>query len=625
MKIKYNQIEAIIQHLDKIHENDELEFKSAKGGLPGSFWETYSSFANTNGGLIILGIREKQGQLLYDALSDQAIDKLQKDLWSGLNNRSTVSINLLSNNDIVVYEQHDIKIIIVSVPRAGRDQRPVYVGLDPYSGTYKRGYEGDFKCNRSEIQRMFADADATRTFDKRILKGFTFDDIDKESLKQYRQLFNIAKPDHVWSTLDDISFLKKLGAYRFDRQTGIEGFTVSGILMFGTCDAIIDDECVPHFFPDYRNETIIGDTERWVDRVYPDGSWVANLFQFYLRVLPKIQGFLPKPFKIEGNIRIDQSPAHIAIREVFVNMLVHSDYRAEGSLVVRYMNGTYVFSNPGTMLVSQEQFFDGGESICRNPTLQNMFMMLGPAEKAGSGGAKIMEGWRMNNWRAPFIVERSRPDKVEFHLAMESLMQQDVIDTLNIRFGENILLLPSHYQTVLAVALTEKRVTNERLRYILRLHKADITILLQQMCKKGFLVSEGYGRGTQYMLPPSVLLKTIVQPSDGQNMANVDTSCANVDTSRANVDTSCTNVDTSSYSEELKKLLLKKRLNQTELTKVISEIAHEWLSVQSIASIIHKDEKYLKNSVIPRLIDEGVLEREYPHTLNHPQQRYRKK
>lgn len=60
MKIKYNQIEAIIQHLDKIHENDELEFKSAKGGLPGSFWETYSSFANTNGGLIILGIREKQ-------------------------------------------------------------------------------------------------------------------------------------------------------------------------------------------------------------------------------------------------------------------------------------------------------------------------------------------------------------------------------------------------------------------------------------------------------------------------------------------------------------------------------------------------------------------------------------
>ena len=38
---------------------------------------------------------------------------------------------------------------------------------------------------------------------------------------------------------------------------------------------------------------------------------------------------------------------------------------------------------------------EGGESVCRNPTIQKMFMMLGPAEKAGSGGAKIIEGWQV--------------------------------------------------------------------------------------------------------------------------------------------------------------------------------------------------------------------------------------
>ena len=591
-------------------ECDDIEFKSAAGGFPSSFWETYSAFANTDGGTIIFGVKETDGHFSLNGLSEEQIEKYKKDFWNNVNNRSTISCNLMSKSNVLDAEYKGYKFLLFFVPRASKEQRPVFRTTDPYNGTFKRNHEGDYQCSRREVSRMYADADEKHPADSRILKNYTMEDIDMETIQAFRQKFSISSPDHPWLTLSELDLLKKLGGYRKDRETGEEGFTVAGLLMFGKNESITDPECTPNFFPDYREHLTEDENVRWTNRICADGTWEANLFNFYQRVLPRLQSVLPKPFKLEGNTRKEETPAHIAVREALINLCVHADYTEDASLVVKHNTNAFVFSNPGTMLVSKEQYYTGGESVCRNKSLQKMFSILGVAEKAGSGTDKILKGWRESNWRAPILDEHQKPDKVELILPMESLLSENVKLKLEEKFGSISTNFEHDVLSVLALACDEGSVTNERLRYSLNLHKGQISELLKRMCQNGLLVSQGYGRGMKYYLPEksSNNLFSIIDPE-----ANVATSKANVATSNANVATSKANVAT----------LPKKRLSKQQMNELMKEVCAEWISLEDIAMQTGKDYDYLRNHIIPRMLQEKILEMLYPGTPNHPKQQYK--
>ena len=596
------------------NECDDLEFKSAAGGFPGSFWDTYSAFANSEGGTIVLGVQEKKGKFFLDNLTEEQVEKYKKDFWNNANNRSTISVNLMHNDDLVIGNYRGYAFMLFFVPRASREQRPVFRTTDPYKGTFKRNYEGDYKCTEKEVQRMFADADDSCPADSRILKGYSLDDIDQESLRRYRQLFNLSYPDHPWLALEDIELLRKLGGYRKDRLTQEEGFTVAGLLMFGKTDSITDPECTPYFSPDYQEHLTEDEDVRWTYRLHADGTWEANLFNFYQRVLPRLQAALPKPFKLEGNIRKEETPAHIAVREALTNLCVHPDFTVNASLLVKHELHRFVFSNPGTMLVSREQYYTGGESVCRNKSLQKMFSMLGVAEKAGSGTDKIMKGWREANWRSPNIEELQTPDKVVLTMPMESFLSEETKGRLTEKFGIIANSFDHNVLTTLALACDEGYVTNTRLRYSLNLHKSAISDMLKLMTQKGLLVSEGYGRGTRYVLPVKGI--DVLREDD----ANVASSGANVATSDdANVASSGANVATSDDANVV--TLPKKRMSREELQELILKNCQEWISLEDLAKSIHRKPLYLRNHVMPLLLAANKIQMLYPK--NHPKQLYK--
>ena len=634
-------------------ESDDLEFKSAAGGFPGSFWDTYSAFANSEGGVIVLGVIERKGKFYIDNLSDEQIEKYTKDFWNNVNNRATVSCNLLKTEDVVVEDYKGHKLMLFFIPRASREQRPVYRTSQPYNGTFKRNYEGDYKCTEKEVQRMFADADVSRPADSRILKNYSMDDFDTESIAQYRQLFKLAKPSHPWLQLSDFEFLKKLGAYRIERSTKEEGFTLAGVLMFGKEEAITDTECCPNFFPDYREKLLDNPEIRWTNRICPDGTWEANLFQFYLRVLPRLCAVLPKPFILEDNIRRDETPAHIAVREALVNLCIHTDYSADATMVVRLFPNKMVFSNPGTLLVSKTQYYEESTSVCRNTTLQKMFMQIGSAEKAGSGVDKILAGWRFANWRAPMLRLLTQPDIVELTMMMESLMDDATKERLAQIFGPKITTIGQKRLLALNAACVDGYVTNESLRVVLDIHKAEIADLLKDMCQDGLLVQDGYGRGTKYYLPnddsniPSNIASSgfkvaSLSPNIPSSDSNIPSSDSNIPSSDSNIPSSDSNIPSNIASSgskvaslssnipspntsisNMESLRKKKKLSFEELKKLICLVCSDWQSLDELALQVNRNKTYLKIYVIPRMLADKSLEMMFPGVPNHPRQKYK--
>lgn len=410
-----------LNKLEKYRENNRIEAKTALGGLPESIWETYSAFANTLGGIILLGVREDKDKSLY-AVDLPDPKKLEKLFWDAVNNPQKASVNILSTKDVRIEKVDGKSILVINVPRAERSYKPVYVYGNPLN-TYRRNGEGDYKCTKEEYQAMVRDA-SVKSQDMLILEEMSVDVFNAESVRGYRMRMQNSRPGHFWETLDDEEFLLKMGAVGIG-EDGKRHPTTGGLLMFGNENDIV--RIFPQYFLDYREETLIpGD--RWADRIISSsGDWSGNVMDFYFRVYNKLQLDLKKPFRLQNGLRVDDTPVHKAVREALANSLVNADYYGRGGVVVVKTNGYITFSNPGTFRIDVDAAIGGGVSDPRNSVLMKMFNMIDIGERAGSGIPNIFRVWKEQGWQEPIILQMTEPDRTRLILYL--LQAEDYAST----------------------------------------------------------------------------------------------------------------------------------------------------------------------------------------------------
>ena len=489
-----------IKVLLEVGERISFECKKAENNIPKSVWETYSSFANTIGGIIVLGITENVkfvGEANHFEITGITNpQKLRKEFFDTLNGNK-VNRNILTDSDVEIIDYEGVPLMCITVPQADYRQRPIYINGNMMNGAFKRNYEGDYHCTEEDVKAMIRDANDSGN-DGILIEHYNIDDIDSATLNAYRNRFRTANPDHIWNDYDDKDFLLNIGAYIRDRNTRREGLTLAGLLVFGKGLSI--RERFDNIRMDYLDFTNLEEESRWSDRLTYDGRWENNLYNFFMRVQSKLISDIKRPFSLKGMERNDDSLLHKAIREALTNLIIHADYMLTGVLKVEKYDNRFVFSNPGSLKIPVVDIYEGGHSKARNPHIQAILRMIGFGENIGSGFPTILEACKKENWRRPLLEERPDLHLVELTLSMVSLISAESETQLLELYGNDYKEAEKEEQLILATALNEGVIANNTIQLLLDKNPLEAGKLLYALVAKNMLLSTNKGRWTTYSI-----------------------------------------------------------------------------------------------------------------------------
>lgn len=289
-------------------EGNDLEYKKAKKALPDSFWETYSAFANTNGGKVVLGVDENNEDPFQGVMNPE---KVRNDLFNLVSNRKKVSCNLLTDNDIEYIDIPDKnrQLMVITIREASSDQKPVHLKND-FRESYKRLGEGDVRLDKEELKYLMASSHDD--IDGELLTNYDESDLNIESIEEYKKLLIELSGNTKYTNMPLRDFLTEIGVFKKDRTDGSYKLTAGGLLFFGKYNSIISR--YPKFQLDYfeKDNSLF---TRWNDRIstgdmmYPD----LNMYDFFNLAYKKLTATTNDRFELN-----DKSAHRLPFKKGFI-------------------------------------------------------------------------------------------------------------------------------------------------------------------------------------------------------------------------------------------------------------------------------------------------------------------
>lgn len=305
---------------------------------------------------------------------------------------------------------------------------------------------------------------------------------------------------HPWNLLENDEFLMKLRAVAKNNKGELSP-TIAGLLFFA--DAYRITEVFPNYFLDYREESE-DKSVRWLFRTHSDeGDWSGNLYDFYYKVTNRIDDDIAVPFvNRKDGYRVDRVDVHAALGEAVANALAHSNYYERRGVVVVKKGKEITISNPGTIRITKEEFYAGGNSDPRNPNILKMFGFVNVGECAGSGVDKIMTAWKEQNWKKPEFDFSVRADRVTLKLEVGQVVyipgaadlrveDEYIFETLPMTKQQNVLEYIAKYGSI------SSQVTADICGYK---SKSGARKLLDKMIEEGQIKKIGKGPSTHYVI-----------------------------------------------------------------------------------------------------------------------------
>ncbi len=471
-------------NLDETAETGWIECKEAAKGLPKSIWETYSAFANTDGGVILLGVAEKDSKFYVPGVVDA--NQIVKDLWATITNTSIVNRNILVSSDVkIIKHLNGNNVIVINVPQAQHGLKPIFLrGRIEY--TYIRHGESDTRATNEEMKAL--NRNSSCNDDAILLRDFSMNDLDPAALAAFKSLLIARYKEKEYNQLSDEDLLIELGFFGLERNTQKYYPRQGCLLLFGKYNSIKDVFSSYHLdYIDFRNST-----GRWIDRVASDvpEKKEMNLYNFFEIVHTKLIASDTNAFALDKNqMRIEHS-LMTALREALVNTLAHADYMVTGGSIKIELHDTYyLFKNPGKMLVSIKDFETGGSSICRNEIIMKAFRLLGFAERQGMGGKEIISTAVHNKLMKPSISTDIMSTELKFWKIDAATFPDLTSEEQNIlRFIINAALPVSKKEILSEFG----NITERKMRSI-----------LSKLVETKKIIMIGKGKATKYELNPS--------------------------------------------------------------------------------------------------------------------------